>query len=123
MANLIPLSQLKADSSHNIGSDVFDPTDLPAYAGNDKVGTVRGALTEGGGKIRYLILDVGGWFSAKQVLVPVGLARIEDDGVYVDSMTRDQVKALSEYHEGQEYTADTQVADERVLRGLSLIHI
>ncbi|MFC3834137.1 PRC and DUF2382 domain-containing protein [Deinococcus rufus] len=116
MPNLIPLSQLKADHNYDL-SDAFDPTDLPAYASSEKVGTVRGALSEDGGKLRYLILDVGGWFSAKQVLVPVGLARIEDDGVYVDSMTRDQVKAMSEYRDGQEYTSETQVADERVLRG------
>ncbi|GHF65882.1 uncharacterized protein (TIGR02271 family) [Deinococcus metalli] len=116
MATLIPLSQLVRDHNYDL-SGVFDPTGLPAYAGNDKVGTVRGALSEDGGRLRYLILDVGGWFSAKEVLVPVGLARIEDDGVYVDSMTKDQVKAMSAYHEGQEYTYDTQVADERVLRG------
>lgn len=116
MANLIPLAQLQADHNYDFG-DAFDPTGLPAYAGSEKVGTVRGALSEDGGKLRYLILDVGGWFSAKQVLVPVGLARIEDDGVYVDSMTRDQVKAMSEYRDGQEYTYETQVADERVLRG------
>ena len=116
MANLIPLAQLQADHNYDFG-DAFDPTGLPAYAGSEKVGTVRGALSEDGGKLRYLILDVGGWFSAKQVLVPVGLAHIEDDGVYVDSMTRDQVKAMSEYRDGQEYTYETQVADERVLRG------
>jgi uncharacterized protein (TIGR02271 family) len=116
MATLIPLSQLVRDHHYDLGG-VFDPTGLPAYAGDDKVGTVRGALSEDGGRIRYLILDVGNWFTAKEVLVPVGLARIEDDGVYVDSMTKDQVKAMSEYHEGQAYTADSQMADERVLRG------
>ena len=110
MANLIPLSQLVRDQNYDL-QDVFDPTGLPAYAGTEKVGTVRGALAEDGGKLRDLILDAGGWFSAKHVLVPVGLARI------MDSMTRDQVKAMSEYVEGQAYSHETQVTDERVLRG------
>ncbi|WP_309572867.1 DUF2382 domain-containing protein [Deinococcus sp.] len=118
MASLIPLAQLRADHGYDLGTDVFDPTGLPAYAGQqEKVGTVEGALTEDGGKLRYLILDVGGWFSTKRVLVPVGMARIEDDGVYVDSMTREQVKDMTEYREGQDYPAESQATDERLLRG------
>ncbi|WP_295819120.1 DUF2382 domain-containing protein [uncultured Deinococcus sp.] len=116
MTKLIPLSQLVREHNYDLG-DVFDPTGLPAYASGEKVGTVRGALTEDGGKLRYLIVDVGGWFSTKEVLVPVGLARIDDDRVSIDSMSKEQVKEMSEYREGQDYSSETQAADERVLRG------
>ena len=33
-----------------------------------------------------------GWFSSKEVLVPAGLARIQDDNVYFDSLSRDTVE-------------------------------
>ncbi|UQN09807.1 DUF2382 domain-containing protein [Deinococcus sp. QL22] len=118
MARLTPLNQLVKDHAYDLGADAFDPTNLPAYAMNsDKVGTVKGALTDDDGKIRYLMVDVGRWMTSKQVVVPVGLARVEDDGVYIDSLTREQVADLAPYTEGQEYTSDTQAADERVLRG------
>jgi uncharacterized protein (TIGR02271 family) len=118
MARLTPLNQLVKDNAYDLGESTFDPTNLPAFAMNgEQVGMVKGALADDKSKIRYLIVDVGGWFSSKQVMVPVGLGRIEDDGVYIDSLTRAQVKDLSGYVEGQEYTSETQVADERVLRG------
>ena len=71
------------------------------------------------GTVRQFIVDVGGWFSSKSVLVPVGHARIDDGGVYFDSLTKDQVKQMSEYTPGQVYADETRTADERVLRGVA----
>lgn len=118
MARLIPLSELTRDRNYDLGEGYYDPTGETAYgADGDKLGRVEGALTEEGGKIRYLIVDVGNWFSSKRVLLPVGMARFEDDAVYFDNLTRDQAKAMNEYVEGQDYDYDRQVSDERVLRG------
>ncbi|MBZ9751109.1 DUF2382 domain-containing protein [Deinococcus sp. HMF7604] len=117
MARLIPVSELVRDRSYDLG-DTYDIVGRNAYAVDEKVGTVREALTDDGGQIRYLIVDVGGWFSAKEVMVPVGMARIEDDGVYLDNLTKDQVKGLSGYVAGQDYDYDAQVGDERILRGV-----
>ncbi|MBZ9750664.1 DUF2382 domain-containing protein [Deinococcus sp. HMF7604] len=118
MARLIPISELVRDHNIDLG-DTYNIVGRPAYAMNgDKVGTVKEALTDDGGRIRYLVIDAGGWFSMKDVLVPVGSARIEDDGVYFDQLTKDQVKGMSAYSAGQEYTYDAQVADERILRGV-----
>ena len=101
-----------------MGTEYHDPTGNAAYAADgEKVGTVKGAVADDNGRIRYLIVEVGGWFSSKQVLVPVGMARIEDDTVHFDSLTRDQVKNLNSYEMGREYTTEQQTADERVLRG------
>ncbi|MFC4452199.1 PRC and DUF2382 domain-containing protein [Deinococcus sonorensis] len=121
MSRLIPLSDLTRDRNYDLSGDVYDPTGEVAYgANNEKLGTVRGALTEEGGRIRYLIVDVGSWFTSKEVLVPVGLARFEQDAVYIDSLTKDQVRDLNQYTVGQDYNDDAQMADERVLRGTTM---
>ena len=117
--SLIRLSELNA-ADYNLES-VYNPLGTTAYGYNgEKIGAVRDALVEPGtGKIRFLLVDAGGWFSSKEVLVPVGYARIDDSGVYFDNLTKDQVKAMTEYREGQAYTADMMDTDERVLRGVS----
>ncbi len=120
MANLIPLSELSRNRNYDFSKDgTYDPTGKTAYAeGDKKVGTVRSAMVEPDtGRIRYLLVDVGGWFSSKEVLVPVGMARIEDDAVYFDNLTRDQVKDMREYRAGDDYDYTAQTSDERVLRG------
>ncbi|MFC4639178.1 PRC and DUF2382 domain-containing protein [Deinococcus hohokamensis] len=115
MSRLIPISELTQDRKYELG-EVLNPVGQAAYGLNgERVGTVREALTEEGGPLRYLVVDVGGWSAGKEVMVPVGLARIEDDGVYFDTLTQDQVRAMSTYTPGQADRFDEQVADERVL--------
>lgn len=119
MARLIPISELVRDRNYDLGNDYHSLIGQTVYGqGGEKVGTVREAMTDDSGQIRYLIVDVGGWFSAKEVMVPVGMARIEDDGVFFDSLNRDQVKNMSGYVAGQDYEYEAQVSDERVLRGV-----
>lgn len=120
-ANLIRLSELSNDAEYNLNDEnVYNPVGHVAYGyGGDKIGTVRDALVEpDSGRIRYLLVDVGGWFSSKEVLVPVGHARIDEQGVYFDNLTKDQVKEMSEYREGEMYSSDSMDRDERVLRGM-----
>ena len=120
-ANLIRLTELSNDAQYNLNDEnVYNPVGHVAYGyGGDKIGTVRDALVEpGSGRIRYLLVDVGGWFSSKEVLVPVGHARIDEQGVYFDNLTKDQVKEMSEYREGEMYSSDAMDRDERVLRGV-----
>lgn len=123
---LVRLSDLSRDDQMTFfnDSDVFNPIGATAYGANgEKIGSVRDALVVANtGAIRFLIVDAGGWFSSKEVLVPVGHARIDDSGVYFDSLTKDQVGAMQEYRYGEtytddQYTEDQFVADERVLRG------
>ncbi|SEI99602.1 conserved domain-containing protein [Deinococcus reticulitermitis] len=118
-ASLIRLSDLSSDAQYNL-NDIYNPVGATAYgSGGEKVGTVRDALVEPEtGRIRYFLVDVGGWFSSKEVLVPVGYGRVDDSGVYFDSLTKDQVRDMSEYSAGQAYTADMMDTDERVLRGV-----
>ncbi|GHF97296.1 hypothetical protein GCM10017783_06420 [Deinococcus piscis] len=118
---LVRLSDLSRDEQMTFfnDSDVFNPIGATAYgAGGEKIGSVRDALVVANtGGIRFLIVDAGGWFSSKEVLVPVGHARIDDSGVYFDSLTKDQVGSMQEYRYGETYTEDQFVQDERVLRG------
>ncbi|AFZ67263.1 PRC and DUF2382 domain-containing protein [Deinococcus peraridilitoris] len=120
MAQLIPLSDLMRDHNYDFRSEgIYDPTGDAVYAADgDKIGTVRGAMVEPTtGRLRYLIADVGGWFTSKEVLLPVGMVRLEDDAVYLDNLTKDQVKEMREYRYGESYDDDAQMSDERVLRG------
>ncbi|WP_216319351.1 PRC and DUF2382 domain-containing protein [Deinococcus aestuarii] len=119
--NLIRLSDLSSDQSYGLsGEGVYNPSGNTAYGqGGDKIGTVRDALVDPGtGRIRYLIVDVGGWFSSKEVLVPVGHARFDNDGVYFDNLTKDQVREMGEYRYGETYSDQSFESDERVLRGM-----
>jgi len=118
--NLMRLSDLNRDNQLDMsGQGVYNPSGNTAYgAGGEKIGTVRDALVDPStGRIRQLILDVGGWFSSKEVVVPVGEARFDDNGVYFDNLTKDQVSNMSEYRYDQTYTNEAMMADERVLRG------
>ncbi|WP_261663973.1 PRC and DUF2382 domain-containing protein [Deinococcus sp. Marseille-Q6407] len=123
---LVRLSDLSRDDQMTFfnDSDVFNPIGATAYGANgEKIGSVRDALVVANtGGIRFLIVDVGGWFSSKEVLVPVGYARIDDSGVYFDNLTKDQVGAMQQYRYGETYTDDQYsedqfMQDERVLRG------
>ncbi|GAA5514865.1 uncharacterized protein DR_1314 [Deinococcus carri] len=117
---LVRLSDLNSDSQLDLnGTGVYNPSGNTAYGYNgEKIGTVRDALVNPDtGRIRYLILDVGGWFSSKEVAVPVGEARFADDAVYFDNLTRDQARDLDQYSMEQQYTDERFATNERVLRG------
>ncbi|WP_199508889.1 MULTISPECIES: PRC-barrel domain-containing protein [unclassified Psychrobacter] len=129
MSQLIRLQDIQATHRELIGDDYYDPTGKTAYGINEeKIGKIEGALVEDTtGRIRYLIVDVGGWFSAKEVLAPAGLARIVGDDVFFDSLTKSQVEAMEVYDHDYQYSykeqyekdrrafgAETLPADERV---------
>ncbi|MFC4456717.1 PRC and DUF2382 domain-containing protein, partial [Deinococcus sonorensis] len=118
MTVLTPLSELVRDHNYDLGQAQTSLIGLPAYgAGGEQVGSVRDAMTENGGTIRYLLVEAGSWFTRKEVLVPVGLARIEDDAVYFDTLTKDQVRDLQAYSAGEMHSDEAQVSDLRVLKG------
>ncbi|GAA4003003.1 DUF2382 domain-containing protein [Deinococcus rubellus] len=119
--NLIRLSDLSRDQNYNFSGDgVYDPTGYIAYGMNgDKIGTIRDALVQSDtGRIQYFVVDAGGWFSSKEVLVPVGHSRLENDGVYFDELSKDQVGGLRAYNVNETYGDEYRESDERVLRGV-----
>lgn len=115
MSQLIRLHDIQDNHRDLLGEDYFDPTGKTAYGiDEEKIGKVEGALVEDTtGRIRYLIVDVGGWFSSKEVLIPAGLARITGDEVYFDTLTEDQAEAMQEYDHDYQYTYEEQYERDR----------
>lgn len=115
MSQLVRLQDIQATHRDLIGDDYYDPTGKTAYgADEDKIGKIEGALVEDTtGRIRYLIVDAGGWFSSKEVLVPAGLARIVGDDVFFDSLTKAQVEAMETYDHDYQYSYKEQYENDR----------
>ena len=115
MSQLIRLKDIQATHKDLIGDDYYDPTGKTAYGVNEeKIGKIEGALVEDTtGRIRYLIVDAGGWFSSKEVLVPAGLARIVGDDVFFDSLTKSQVDAMEVYDHDYQYSYKDQYQKDR----------
>ncbi len=115
MSQLIRLQDIQATHRDLIGDDYYDPTSKTAYGvDEEKIGKIDGALVEDTtGRIRYLIVDAGGWFSSKEVLVPAGLARIVGDDVFFDSLTKSQVEAMEQYDHDYQYSYKEQYENDR----------
>ena len=115
MSQLVRLQDIQATHRDLIGDDYYDPTGKTAYGvDEDKIGKIEGALVEDTtGRIRYLIVDAGGWFSSKEGLVPAGLARIVGDDVFFDSLTKAQVEAMEAYDHAYQYSYKEQYENDR----------
>lgn len=74
--------------------------------GNQKIGTVADVLVDDEGTFRYLVIDTSSSFTEKQILLPIGLSRIDynQKQVYVDGLSKTQVEQLPEYSD--RYTVD-----------------
>ena len=60
----------------------------------EELGTVDGFVVDSGsGRPRYVVVDAGGWFTAKQFLVPIGEVHLEParDALRV-SLAKDQIR-------------------------------
>lgn len=117
MSQLIRLNDIQSNYGSELGQDYYDPVGRTVYGANDeKVGKIDGALVESDtGKIRYFIVDVGGWFSSKQVLIPAGFATFRDDDVYISNLTSNYAESLESYDESRTYNYDdVKAQDQRV---------
>lgn len=115
MSRLVRLQDIEATEREVLGTDYYNPAGKTAYGiGEEKIGKVEDALVEvETGRVRYLIVDVGGWFSSKEVLIPAGLSRIVGDDVYFDSLTKDQAEAMEAYDRDYVYNYQDQYAKDR----------
>ena len=66
---------------------------------NKKVGTVKDLVFGGDNQPHFLEVETGRLFAAKRVLLPLGLARVDEqqDVIWVAGITKDQFKAWPEY--------------------------
>jgi uncharacterized protein (TIGR02271 family) len=86
--------------------------------GDDKVGRVEDLICSADGQIRYLDVDLGGFFNTRHVAVPVGAAQLdrETDVVWITGLTKDQIKALPDY------AGDASLIDERYESEIREVH-
>ncbi|HCF27357.1 MAG TPA: photosystem reaction center subunit H [Cyanobacteria bacterium UBA11049] len=103
----------------------FDPNYKETFGGEDvvglnlytegerEIGTVVDVLVDDEGHFRYLVINTGVDTAGKQILLPIGLSRIEysTQRVYVDGLSKEQVERLPEYSD--RYTVDYDY-EERV---------
>jgi uncharacterized protein (TIGR02271 family) len=99
----MPLHKL-ADFEPNY-QEIFggdDVKSLELYTqGGVRVGSVADALVDDDGRFRYLVIDTSFDSGRKQILLPIGLSRINyaEKRVYVDGLSKEQVEHLPEYSE------------------------
>ncbi|KAM3090082.1 DUF2382 domain-containing protein [Phormidesmis sp. 146-35] len=84
--------------------DHFEGHDIKGmdlYSGDQKIGSVNDVLVDEEGRFRYLVINTGAWIFGKQVMLPIGRARIDysDNHVYADGLTKAQVESLPEFTE------------------------
>ena len=74
----------------------------------EDVGSIDDYVVDNAGKLRYLVVKLGHWFVGKKVLIPVGMAQIEDDrkAVLLLNFTREQVERLPDYDERKGFSED-----------------
>ncbi len=123
MTHLHRLSQISSQHSADFqDTGMYSPVGAAAYlSGHQQLGMVRDALVDDDyGKLRYLIVDQDGGDLNGAILLPIGLARIEHDGVHFDDLTSAQLSSLHRYSDDEDYTFDAQSSDERVLRGADM---
>lgn len=66
---------------------------------DDKVGRVHDLVCTADGQIRYLDVDLGGFFNPRHVVLPVGAAQVDrsNDVVWITGMSKAQIKDLPDY--------------------------
>ncbi len=93
-------SRLRYVDADEVGSEVvdFDGLKVRTPAG-DKLGEVDGFIIDPSAqRAYYIVVDSGGWFRSRQFLIPVGHARMDDDGdALVLDVTRDAIAGYPEF--------------------------
>jgi hypothetical protein len=83
----------------------------------DKLGTVDGFIVDADARrVYYVVVDSGGWFSSRRLLVPVGHANLADDrGSLQLDTTRDALRRYPEFNPDRfrEFSDDELRAFER----------
>jgi uncharacterized protein (TIGR02271 family) len=83
------------------GNENIKNYDVYSSVNQEKIGTVKNIMVDETGRIRYLVVDTGFWVFGKQVLLPVGRTRIDDNArrVYAVGFTKEQAENLPEFSE------------------------
>lgn len=108
----------------------FDPNYRETFGGDDvksldlyteggvRVGSISDALVDQNGRFRYLVIHTDIDAVNKNILLPIGLSRINYPAqrVYVDGLSKQQVESLPEYHENITLNEDYEEKVRSVFR-------
>ena len=74
-------SQLRYLDADDVDDSAVDFDDLDVYGSDDeKLGELDGFLVEhGAGTVRYLVVDSGGWFTSRRLLIPAEHVTVDRD--------------------------------------------
>jgi hypothetical protein len=93
-------SRLRFVDADEVGSEVveFDGLKVRRPDG-EKLGEVDGFIIDRDAqRAHYVVVDSGGWFRSRQFLVPIGHARLDDDGdALVLDVTRESISQYPEF--------------------------
>lgn len=101
------------DPNYQQTLDGDDVKRLEVYTEEEqKVGTVTDALLDNEGRFRYLVIEYRFDSTGKQILIPLGLARIDYNRrrIYVNDLSYAQVARLPEYSD--RYTVDYEYEEQ-----------
>ncbi|MBD2776447.1 DUF2382 domain-containing protein [Iningainema tapete] len=115
---------------YNFEAEAFDPNhsdiqdsgiknfDVYSDINDDKVGNIKNILVDETGRIRYLVIDTSFWVFGKQVLLPIGLSRIDYSArrIHAKGLTKSQVENLPEFQELEKVNYDYEELLPRVYR-------
>ncbi|MEQ9483002.1 DUF2382 domain-containing protein [Coleofasciculus sp. F4-SAH-05] len=120
------MNLIKIDKFYpNYKEQIFGGDDIKGYDvysdREEKIGEVHDALLDENGRFRYLVIDTGFWIFGKNVLLPVGYARMDYDRhrVYVIGMTKAQAESLPEYHDNMTIDYDYEERVRNVYRPMA----
>jgi uncharacterized protein (TIGR02271 family) len=83
------------------GNDDIKGSDVYSDIADEKIGSVKNIMVDEAGHFRYLVVDTGLGFTGKQVLLPIGRARIDDNNhrIYTVGLSKEQAEDLPEFSE------------------------
>lgn len=105
---LYKLEEFDSNYQDAFGGDDIKNYDVYSDIDDDKIGSVKNIMVDEAGRFRYLVVDTGFWIFGKQVLLPVGRARIDssDRRVYAVGLTKEQAQNLPEFSEDLDIDRD-----------------
>jgi hypothetical protein len=102
----------------DVDDAVVDYDGLAVYGTDDhKIGDVDGfILNVESRRVNYVVIDSGGWFTSRRLLLPIGHASLAPDGKSLRAdVAREALRRLPEFHEDEfrAFTDDELRAFER----------
>ncbi len=102
MAHTTYASRLRYLAAADVDDTVVDYDGLDVMGPDEeRIGKVDGFIVDAqAGRLHYLVVDTGGWFSSRRVLIPVGHARLADESRALRlDVTRTALSRYPDFHE------------------------